>query len=126
MSKTQKKIIVAEIVAGILFIFLVSFDILRKIPGFECESFGCIGNGIILLFIAVIVIPFFFGVVGTLAIKESRIRGGLTSFFSALVVMVIILVVMNIFDQIRTNNAVEESKIQEQLLLNEIRKNREN
>ena len=122
MNNTQKKIIAAEVVVGVLFILFVFFGDMRKIPGFECESFGCIGNAIILLFLAVIVIPLLFGFVGVLAVRESRIRGGVMSFLSALVIMVLIVGGLNIFNKIRINSAVEEAMIQEQMLLEEIEK----
>ena len=122
MNYTQKKIIAAEVVVGVLFILFVFFGDMRKIPGFECESWGCIGNAIILLFLAAVVIPLLFGFVGVLAVKENRIRGGVTSFLSALLIMVLIVGGLNIFNQIRINSAVEEGIIQKQMLLDEIEK----
>ena len=85
-------------VVGVLFILFVFFGDMRKIPGFECESWGCIGNAIVLLFLAVVVIPLMFGFVGVLAVKESRIRGGVTSFLSALLIMVLVVGGFKIFN----------------------------
>jgi len=126
MNQFQKKIIVAEIIMGILFILLVSFDVLNKLPGSQCESFGCIANGIILLVIAVVAIPLFFGFVGALTVKKNRTYGGVFSFFSALAIMVLILVVVNIYNQTRIDNAVEDAAIQEQILIDRIENTKNN
>jgi len=97
MNYTQNKIIAAEVVVGILFILLVSFGDMSKIPGLECESRGCIGNGIILLFLVIVIIPLMFGFVGVLALKGRRLRGGIVSFFSALLIMILMVGVLNVF-----------------------------
>lgn len=61
----------AAFLTGPLFVLFVRSDILKKIPGFHCESFGCIGLGIIYIAIGAL-IPLVFSVIACLFSKTGK------------------------------------------------------
>lgn len=61
----------AALLTGPLFILFVRSDVLRKVPGFYCESFGCIGLGIIYIAIGAL-IPLVFAVIACLFSKTGK------------------------------------------------------
>jgi hypothetical protein len=95
------------LVAVALFV-LFHFDLTQKIPGLRCESFGCMGLGILMILSPLLVAVLFF-VGGVMLAKQQRLKAGFvaagTSFAFALVA-VIAVVVLN---KLEVNRAVDEA-----------------
>jgi len=90
---------VVSILAGILYIVFVSSDVLRRVPGFYCEGFGCVGLGFAYFLIGVLILPVLIGGLGFMTNKDSRIKHAFVSFGIALVVMIVSLFVLGLLNK---------------------------
>lgn len=43
---SPQKLFIISALAGVMFFFIVNFNVLAYVPGFHCEGFGCAGAGI--------------------------------------------------------------------------------
>ncbi len=96
------------LVAAIFLFVLFHFDLIQKIPLFHCESFGCIGLGILMMVAPLLVAGLFF-VGASLCAKQRRLKAGLAAAsisFAFALVAVIAVVVLN---KLEVNRAVDEA-----------------
>lgn len=84
-----------SIIVGVALIISSHFRLLQNIPAFSCNGFGCLGAGILLLVISLVLIPVSFGVLGFLFSKEKRFR---QAVFSALISLVVMMIAVWITD----------------------------
>ncbi len=89
--------LVFSAITGLAFTFFVKSNLLQKIPGFQCESFGCIGLGIIYFIIALVLIPIVFGVVGFIFSSENRLKQGFFSLGISLIVMLLFVFALGLY-----------------------------
>jgi len=104
-----KKILFSSVTLGLLFIMFMHYDLLRAIPGFYCESFGCIGNGLYYIFIALILIPIIHFMIGYFFTKESKLKNAFKAFAIAFGVMMISLILVFGWNNIDNNSAVQKA-----------------
>lgn len=109
----MKKIIytiILSIVTAIVFVFFVRSDLLRKVPGFYCEGFGCTGLGVVYFFLALLVIPLVFGTAGFLLSREERLKQLLISGSISFVMMLLSLVTIYALNQMDIRQAEQEEE----------------
>jgi hypothetical protein len=97
MKKINLLSLVYSIIVAVLFIVLVKSDVLQKIPGFQCDGFGCMGLGIIYTVTSLVVIPLIFAIAGFVAAKENRWAQAFSSLGISLVVMILTFMVTGIY-----------------------------
>jgi len=97
-----------SIIVGMFFVLFDHLNFVSKVPGFRCESFGCIGHGVVLFVISVVVIPLLFGILRFIFSKENRLKQAFSSFGISLIVMLLSLWTGNIWNQIEIKQATEE------------------
>ena len=88
MKKTNILTFVLSIIVNVLFILFVKSDILMKIPGFQCESFGCIGLAVVYISISLVILPIIFGIYGAISNKEQKVKQFFLSLFIYLIVTI--------------------------------------
>lgn len=109
----MKRIITTLILSAITataFVFFVRLDLLRKVPGFQCEGFGCTGLGVVYFFLALLVIPLFFGAAGYLFAREERLKQLFISGIIAFVMMLLSLVAIYAWNQMEIRQAEQEEE----------------
>ena len=92
--------LISSIIVGIAFGLFSHFELLRKVPGFYCEGFGCMFNGIIYIIIGAILIPLIFGVLGFLLSRQKRKEQAFSSLVISLIIMLLSLGIIHIRRQI--------------------------
>ena len=100
--------LIFSIIVGIVFILFARSNLWQKVPGFRCEGLGCIGLGIVIFVIGIVVIPLIFGILGFLFSKENRLKQAFSSLGISLAVMLLSLWAINIWNQIEVKQATEE------------------
>jgi hypothetical protein len=103
-------ILINAVVVGGAFVLFVRSDILKKIPGFYCEGFGCMGLAVVYLMMAFILIPLLFGIFGFIFAKENRFRQAAVSLGISFIVMILSVWVIRTLHQIEVRKAIEDDK----------------
>jgi hypothetical protein len=95
--KNVKTTLFFSILAAVGFILLTRSGFLKKIPGLQCEGFGCVGLGLFYGLIGFIIIPLIFGIVGFATTKENRWKQAFSSFGISLIVMIVTALITKIY-----------------------------
>jgi hypothetical protein len=99
---------------GAAYVAFAYFDLLRHIPGFYCEGFGCIGNGIMYLAIAILIPIAFFVLVAANSEKDKRWRNATNALLTATTAMICAVVCLWALNKARiqrnTQQAIEACK----------------
>lgn len=88
----------AALLLGALSVTCYELDILRLIPGMYCESFGCIGLGLIYVTLAVL-LPIIFAVGAALLTRQQRSRRFLHALIAGYFSMALAALAINILAQ---------------------------
>ena len=96
--------IVSAFVAMFLFA-LFYFDLIKRIPGFYCEGFSCLGQGILLMVSPIVVAAIFFSV-GMLFVKQNRLRSAFTMACISLVFALSAVITTIVLRKVEVNRAV--------------------
>jgi ABC-type Na+ efflux pump permease subunit len=106
----NKELFISAIIVGGMFVVFVRSDILRKIPGFYCEGFGCMGLGIVYMMLALLIIPLTFGLCGFIFSKEKRIQKALFSLSVSLAVMIWSVWIIRTMHRFEVQKAIEQDR----------------
>lgn len=90
---TIMKIVAAALIMGAAFFMLWDSHLLTKIPGFACESFGCIGLGLLYGALALI-LPALLALSVFLLSRQRRGQNFLTALLAGYGVMALVFVLM--------------------------------
>ncbi|MGE0269374.1 MAG: hypothetical protein AB7S78_13070 [Candidatus Omnitrophota bacterium] len=102
------KILIISIVTGTAFVFFVRSNLLQKVPGFQCESFGCSGLGVVYFVLGLMIIPLIFGAAGFIFTAEDRSKRALSALGISFGVMLCSLLVIHFWHRMEVKRAIEE------------------
>lgn len=102
------KILIFSILSGIIFVFFVRSNFLQKVPGFQCESFGCSGLGAVYFVLGVMIIPLIFGAAGFLLAKDDRLKQTLCALGISFGVMLCSLMIIHYWHRMEVKKVIEE------------------
>ena len=77
------------ILVGGLYVAFVYYDLLRQVPGFYCESFGCFGLGLAYTVIGTVIIPLTMGAIGYLTAKKRKVMAAADLLVLSFLVMLV-------------------------------------
>ena len=98
---------------GTVFVLFSHFDLLRHIPGFYCEGFGCLGRGFAYLVIGLVIVPFVLMVVSLATAKTNRIRHAAESLVISLLVMVVSIYAVRALNDMQNARATQKGQADE-------------
>ena len=107
MMRYRRTVAASVTVAMALFV-LFHFDLIRKVPGFYCEGFGCTALGIVLLVMPLLIAVVFF-VFGVLFMKERRLKHAFCMALIALVFTVPAVVTTIMLKRMEVDRATQEA-----------------
>jgi len=103
----RRTVILAIFVSVALFT-LFHFDLIKKIPGFYCEGFGCIGFGIFMMVSPVLIAAMFF-IGGVIIAKDRRLKTGFVAACIAFAFAALAIATTGILNKLAVNRAVQEA-----------------
>ena len=103
----RRTVILAIMASAGLFV-LFHFDLIKKIPGFYCEGFGCIGFGIFMMISPVLIAAVFF-IGGAIVAKDRRIKTGFVGAGIAFAFAALAVATTVILKNLERNRAVAEA-----------------
>ena len=93
---------------GVLAVIAAESGIITKIPVFRCESFGCIGLGIIYLAIGAL-LPIVFAIAAACVVKVNRRQAFLTALLAGYLAMFGAASILNILNNIRIQDGYRKA-----------------
>lgn len=108
MSKKTKAFLLS-IAIGIIIVLFGNLGFTQQVSGLKCDGLGCVGTGIILVFISVVIVPVGFGIYGFYSSTEKKLKGAVVSFTSSLAGMVLLLSAVLFWKIIEQKNGNEKA-----------------
>lgn len=109
-SRLRATILPSVLFVALSFVLLVHFELLRKLPFFHCESFGCIGLGVLYLLIGLVLIPLCFFGVYLLLSPPPRLKLALLAASAAFLANVLSFLAIFILAQMRLSEDVRNAR----------------
>lgn len=104
-----KTILLLSFVMNALFLLVIRMDWIKLLPGMHCESFGCIGLGIIYIALSVF-LPLIFALVITLINKSAWKKTLLISLAAAYGGMLLVVILSNAMNQQQVKEGIRQAE----------------
>lgn len=103
-----RRTVILSVLVSVAVFVLFHFDLIKKIPGFYCEGFGCIGLGIVMMISPVLIAVLFF-VSGAIFAKQQRLKTGFVSAGIAFAFAALAIGTTMALNKLEVNRAVDEA-----------------
>lgn len=110
LPRSIRIILAASTAVGVAFVFTLRFDLLRNVPGFHCDGWGCWGMGIVYAALALGVIPILSALCGFALSRGRRVKNAAAAFLISLAVMGLTILVLRAWALTDEEGAAEQAK----------------
>ena len=112
MHSSLAKATLAAVITAVLWGIAVRTDLLRHLPGFACEGFGCMGSGILIGAVQLLVLPCLLAILGAVLGRGHRIGNALlfgSMTFLAMLMLLCVFIALNRADIAASERAAAET-----------------